>query len=208
MQKKKIRGVMARIIPVIAFLVISYAFVPQVFQGKVMNQGDTSAWKAMAKEANDYNQTHKDEARWTNSMFGGMPTVTINKITTGNYTRLISNVLQKGLEPASYLFLALLGAFLLFLAMGMNPWLAAIGAVSMTFCAYNVQIIVAGHITKTVAIAYMPWVLASIVYAYRSDRLWISLFALTVGFQTGANHRRSPITWDSSLLHLYWDGSL
>jgi len=180
---------MARIIPVIAFLVISYAFVPQVFQGKVMNQGDTSAWKAMAKEANDYNQTHKDEARWTNSMFGGMPTVTINKITTGNYTRLISNVLQKGLEPASYLFLALLGAFLLFLAMGMNPWLAAIGAVSMTFCAYNVQIIVAGHITKTVAIAYMPWVLASIVYAYRSDRLLGSLFfALTVGFQTGANH--------------------
>ena len=78
---------MARIVPVIAFLVISYAFVPQVFQGKVLNQGDTSAWKAMAKEANDYNQTHKDEARWTNSMFGGMPTVTINKITTGNYTR-------------------------------------------------------------------------------------------------------------------------
>ena len=59
----------------------------------------------------------------------------------------------------------------------------------MTFCAYNVQIIVAGHITKTVAIAYMPWVLASIVYAYRSDRLLGSLFfALTVGFQTGANH--------------------
>lgn len=91
-------------VAVVLFLLLAYGFVPQIFQGKVLNQGDITAWEAMAKEAKDYNQTHDDEALWTNSMFSGMPTLTINKVTRGNYTRIISRVLEAGAAPASYLF--------------------------------------------------------------------------------------------------------
>ncbi|HHV03916.1 MAG: YfhO family protein [Bacteroidales bacterium] len=189
MQKIAVKKWIAYPVAVLSFLVISYGFVPQVFQGKVLNQGDITAWQAMAKEAGDYNKTHDDEALWTNSMFSGMPTVTINKITRGNYTQIISRILEAGVAPASYLFLSLLGGFLLFLALGINPWVAMLGGVAMTFCSYNMQIIQTGHVTKMIAIAYMPWVLASIAYAYRKNALLGALFcALTVSLHVAANH--------------------
>lgn len=189
MQKVPVKKWIVYPVAAVLFLIVSYGFVPQVFQGKILNQGDITAWQAMAKEAKDYNQTHEDEARWTNSMFSGMPTVTINKVTRGNYTRIISRVLEAGAAPASYLFLSLLGGFLLFLALGVNGWLAIGGAIAITFCAYNMQIIQAGHVTKMIAIAYMPWVLASLAYAYRKNTLLGALFfALTVSFQVAANH--------------------
>jgi len=118
-----------------------------------------------------------------------MPTVTINKVTTGNYIRTLGKILEAGAEPASYLFLSLLGGFLLFLALGVNPWIAALGAVTITFCSYNLQIIQAGHVTKMIAIAYMPWVLAAMAYAYRKQALTGALFfALAVSLHVAANH--------------------
>ncbi|MDD3104866.1 MAG: YfhO family protein [Bacteroidales bacterium] len=189
MQKIPVKKWIAYPVAVLFFLILSYGFVPQVFQGKTLNQGDITAWQAMSKEANDYNQTHKDEARWTNSMFGGMPTVTINKVTKGNYIRNIGQILESGAEPASYLFLSLLGGFLFFLALGISPWISVLGAVAITFCSYNFQIIQAGHVTKMIAIAYVPWVLASLAYAYRKHALTGALFfALTVGLHVAANH--------------------
>jgi hypothetical protein len=81
------------------------------------------------------------------------------------------------------------GGFLLMLAFGMNVWLSFLGAVAMTFCAYNMQIIQVGHNAKMVAIAFMPWVLAAVVYAYRTCALWGGvLFALALRFQIKANH--------------------
>ena len=189
MQMNGIKKWIAYPVAVVLFLLLAYGFVPQIFQGKVLNQGDITAWEAMAKEAKDYNQTHDDEALWTNSMFSGMPTLTINKVTRGNYTRIISRVLEAGAAPASYLFLSLLGGFLLFLALGINPWIAILGGVAVTFCSYNMQIIQAGHVTKMIAIAYMPWVLASMAFAYRKNILLGALFfALTVSFHVAANH--------------------
>ena len=35
---------------VVFFVVLSYAFVPQVLSGKIVNQGDISSWKGMANE--------------------------------------------------------------------------------------------------------------------------------------------------------------
>ena len=72
---------------------------------------------------------------------------------------------------------------------GVNPWLSAVGAIAVTFCSYNMQIIQVGHNTKMVAIAFMPWVLAALVYAYRRKAfLGAVLFALALSFQIKANH--------------------
>ena len=79
--------------------------------------------------------------------------------------------------------------FLLFLAFGVNPWLSAVGAIAVTFCSYNMQIVQVGHNTKMVAIAFMPWVLAALVYAYRRKALLGAVFfALALSFQIKANH--------------------
>ena len=151
------------------FLALSYGFVPQVLEGKLVNQSDISSFVGMSHESSVWNNAHPDNPTyWTDAMFGGMPTTAINSQTRGDYTQPLYNLLFWGKRPATWLFVTLLGAFLLFLALGVSWPVAVGGAIAVAFCSYNFQIIQVGHNTKMQAIALMPWVLAAVVYTYRS----------------------------------------
>lgn len=191
---------------VIFFLVLAYGFVPQVLGGKIVNQSDISGYVGMAHEANEWNSAHPDDrTAWTNSMFGGMPTTMLTGNPEGDWTQCIYNAFLIGKRPATYLFIALLGAFLLMLSLGVNTLLAVGGAVAVAFCSYNFQIIQVGHNTKMMAIAWMPWVLAAVIFTYKAalnlyngqtdGRKWIlsavlgaALFGMALNFQIKANH--------------------
>ena len=185
---------------VIGFIVLSYAYVPEVLDGKIVNQSDISGWQGMSREMMEWNSAHPDDqTAWTDSMFGGMPTVTIHASTKGDWTQKVYDFLLTGRRPATYLFISLLGAWLLMLAFGIHPLIAIGGAVAVTFCSYNMQIIQVGHNTKMQAIAFLPWVMAALVYTYRRvlDRKekWLpaallgsALFGLFLSFQVKANH--------------------
>ena len=104
----------------------------------------------------------------------------------------------------------LIGGFLLMLALGTSTLIAVGGAIAMTFCSYNFQIIEAGHNTKMQAIAYFPWVLAGLIFTYKtalqafktqeiesspSWKTWLSktllgatLFGFALSMQIKANH--------------------
>ena len=154
---------------VLLFVVLAYGFVPQVLEGKIVNQSDISSWKGMANEAITYNKANPDDpTAWTNSMFGGMPTTAFIDDFDGDWTKKIYEFLMIGRRPASYLFVALLGAFLLMLSLGTGKVIAVAGAIAMAFCSYNMQIIQVGHNTKMQAIAFFPWVLAGVIFTYRS----------------------------------------
>ncbi len=190
MDKNCFKKILPYLLCILAFVVIAYAYAPQVLTGKVVNQSDISSWRGMSNEIVTYNNEHPEErALWTNSMFGGMPATSISVIYQGDYTQPVYNLFFTGERPASYLLISLVGGFLLFLAFGVNYWLAFLGAIAITFCSYNMQIIQVGHNSKMVAIAFMPWVLASVVYAYRKCGAWGSLcFAFALSFQIKANH--------------------
>ena len=179
------------------FLALSYGFVPQVLQGKIANQSDISGYVGMSQEANQWNGDHPDNPTfWTDSMFGGMPTTSITTYTEGDYTLPLYKLLFTGKRPATWLFVTLLGAFLLFLALGASWPVAVGGAIAVAFCSYNFQIIQVGHNTKMQAIALMPWVLAALVYTYKSYKnIWktllgAALFGITLSFQIKANHQQ------------------
>ena len=193
------------------FLILSYGFVPQVLQGKIVNQSDISGYVGMSHEMNEWNKVHpEDPALWTDSMFGGMPTTSISAQTKGDWTQPIYSLLLKGKRPATYLFVALLGAFLMFLAFGVSWPLAVGGAIAVAFCSYNFQIIQVGHNTKMQAIAFMPWVLAAMVWAYRNafknkkaqTLLAAALFGLAVSMEVKANHQQ--ITYYLALMILVY----
>ena len=188
--KEILKKVLPYAVIVAGFVVIAYAYAPQVLQGKVVNQSDISSWKGMSHEILEWNEEHPDDpALWTGSMFGGMPATQISVDYRGDATDPFYNLLFWGQRPPSYLIISLLGGFLLFLAFGVNPWLSAVGAIAVTFCSYNMQIVQVGHNTKMVAIAFMPWVLAALVYAYRRKALLGAVFfALALSFQIKANH--------------------
>ena len=184
---------------ILLFAVIAYAFVPQVLQGKIVDQSDIAGWKGMAQEALSHNKAHpEDQTAWTSSMFSGMPTTAITDTFEGDWTKDIYRTLMSGKRPASYLFITLAGAFLLMLSMGTRKIVAIAGAIAMTFCSYNMQIIQVGHNTKMQAIAFFPWVLAGIIFTYRSalkEEKWLPktllgsvLFALALSMQIKANH--------------------
>ena len=191
---------------VLLFFVTAYGFVPQVLDGKIVNQSDIASWKGMANEAITHNAAHpEDPTAWTNSMFGGMPTTATIDDFEGDWTQKIYKFLLTGRRPATYLFIAMLGGFLLMLSMGINGILAVAGAIAVAFCSYNMQIIQVGHNTKMQAIAYFPWVLAGVIFTYRSalrrfrkDESWkkwlpqtilgATLFGLALSMQIKANH--------------------
>ena len=61
------------------FLALSYGFVPQVLEGKIVNQSDISGYVGMSHEMSEWNKAHPDNPTyWTDSMFGGMPTTAIS----------------------------------------------------------------------------------------------------------------------------------
>ena len=200
------RNIVYSIAAVLFFLVLAYAFVPQVLGGKIVNQGDIYGYVGMSHEMNEHNAAHPgDPTAWTDSMFGGMPTTVISAPHQGDWTQPLYNILLTGKRPATYIFISLLGAFLLMLALGISPLVAVIGAVAVSFCSYNFQIIQVGHNTKMQAIAFLPWVLAALIFTYKSAvskvgdtwKGWLPktvlgsvLFALALSFQVKANHQQ------------------
>ena len=160
---------------VLLFLVLAYGFVPEVLTGKIVNQSDITGYKSMSQEAVTWNSAHPDDqTHWTDSMFGGMPTTSFMPSSDGDWTQPLYNLLLKGKRPANWLFISLLGAFLLMLSLGVDKVLAIGGAVAVTYCSYNFQIIQVGHNTKMQAIAFLPWALAAVIFTYRSAlRPWL-----------------------------------
>lgn len=193
---------------VLLFLVLSYGFVPEVLTGKVVNQSDITGYRSMSQEAVAWNKAHPDDpTHWTDSMFGGMPTTSFMPSSDGDWTQSLYDFLMKGKRPANWLFISLLGAFLLMLSLGVDKVLAIGGAVAVTYCSYNFQIIQVGHNTKMQAIAFLPWVLAAVIFTYRSAlryipehngwKSWLPktllgavLFGFALSFQIKANHQQ------------------
>ena len=212
-KKKLLKNIGIALGAVVFFLALSYGFVPQVLDGKIVNQSDISGYMGMAHEMSEWNAAHPDDPTyWTDSMFGGMPTTAISTQNGGDATQGIYNLLLTGKRPATYLFIALLGAFLLMLSLGISWPLAIGGAIAVAFCSYNFQIIQVGHNTKMQAIAFFPWVLAALVYTYRSiesKSRWLAkvllgavLFSLALSLQIKANHQQ--ITYYLAILVLLY----
>jgi len=190
---------------VFLFLVLAYSTVPQVLSGKMVNQSDIVGNHSMANESASWSKSNPDDvARWTGSMFGGMPTISFDNSKDGDLTRRVYWTLFKGKRPANWLFVSMLGAFLLMLSLGVDKFLAIGGAVAVTYCSYNFQIIEVGHNTKMEALAIVPWVLAALIYTYNTAmkkdgprKKWLpptflgaALFGLAVGLQIKSSHQQ------------------
>ena len=65
-------------IAVIAFIIISFCyFMPAITEGRVLQQADIVGTVGAGEEAAEYYESHGERTRWTNGLFGGMPTYQI-----------------------------------------------------------------------------------------------------------------------------------
>ena len=189
-KKISYKKVVPYIVAIVLFVVLSVIYFSPALEGKKLAQDDITRFKGMSKEIVDFREETGEETLWTNNMFSGMPAYMTSVKYKGNLITYIHKILQLGLpHPANYLFLYLLGFFILLLAMRVNPWLSLIGAIAFSFSSYLFIIIEAGHNTKAVAIAYMAPVLAGIILTYRGKYLIGGILtALFLALELRANH--------------------
>ncbi|MHA6250188.1 YfhO family protein [Pontibacter sp. CAU 1760] len=197
------RDVLPHLIAVLIFLLLTAAyFSPVLFQDKGLAQHDILQFKGGAKEIQDYRAATGEEALWTNSMFGGMPAYLIQTHFPGDWAGYIHDVLTFNLPAlAGNIFITLLCAYILLAAMGMSAWLAIVGAVAFSFTSYNFIILEAGHNTKSLTIAYIPMVLAGLIYALRRN-LWVGAALFAVGLAMNLHFNHLQMTYYMLLLVL------
>lgn len=189
-------NVVKRIIPdviaIVLFAVISFAyFCPAVTEGRILSQHDSVAGIGAGQEGKEYYERTGERTRWTNSIFGGMPTYQMSP----SYD---STDLLKGVEKLYHLYLPtyvwlvfvmLLGFYILLRAFDFKVWMAGLGAIVWAFSSYFFIIIAAGHIWKFITLAYIPPTIAGMVLCYRGKHLLGALVtALFVALQISSNH--------------------
>ncbi len=180
------------VLVVVLFAVISFAyFFPADIEGRILYRHDSSAGRGAGEEQAQYYQRTGERTRWTNSLFCGMPTYQLapsyNSTTT---LAKISQVYDLWLPGyVNYVFLYLLGFYILLRAFDFRRSLAALGSIIWAFSSYFFIIIAAGHLWKVMALAYLPPMIAGIVLSYRGKYLWgFVVTAIFSAFEINANH--------------------
>ena len=177
------------LITIAAFILISVAYFSPILEGKKIFQSDIMQFTGMAKEINDFRSENKAEPYWTNAAFGGMPTYNLSVLYPNDYIKKIDRFLRFLPRPADYLFLYLLGFFILLTVLKVEYKLAILGALAFGFSTYFIIILGVGHNSKAHAIAYMPMVLAGILLVLQRNYLWgFVLTAVAMSLEINASH--------------------
>ena len=205
------------VVAVVLFAVIAFAyFYPADVENRILFRHDASAGVGAGQEASEFLKQTGERTRWSNSIFGGMPTYQ----TAPSYDS--TDALQTAVkayhlwlpENVWYVFAYLVGFYILMrvvlTASSSAPGggasaagaakgsaqgnlkvvlLAFLGAIAWAFSSYFFIIIGAGHIWKVMALAYLPPMIAGIVLAYRGKYLWgLVVTAIFAAFEVNANH--------------------
>ncbi len=180
------------LLAVLLFAIIAFAyFFPADTEGRILYRHDSSAGRGAGEELTQYYQRTGERTRWTNSLFGGMPTY---QMAPSYDSQQVLNTVGKFYhlwlpENVWYVFAYLLGFYILLRAFDFRRELAVLGSIIWAFSSYFFIIIAAGHIWKVIALAYLPPMIAGIVLAYRGRYLWgFVVTGLFTALEIQANH--------------------
>ena len=180
------------ILAVIMFAVIAFVyFMPADMEGRILFRHDSAAGKGMGHEKELFYQQTGETTRWTNSLFGGMPTYQMSpSYDSGKVLTQVVNAYHLWMpDYVWYVFVYLLGFYILLRAFNFRQSLAALGSIIWAFSSYFFIIIAAGHIWKVWALAYLPPMIAGVVLAYRGKYLkGLLVAAIFTAFEVYANH--------------------
>lgn len=187
-----IKKILPDLIAIALFAVLSFAyFFPADIEGRILFQHDSSAGVGAGQEAIEYYEETGERTRWTNSLFGGMPTYQISpSYDTTQPLNWVERAYRLFLpEYVQLTFILMLGFYILMRAFGLSVWLSTLGSIVWAFSSYFFILISAGHIWKFITLAYIPPTIAGMVLVYRGKWLWgCVLTALFVALQIKSNH--------------------
>ena len=190
--KNIFRSILPHAGAILIFFVLILVYFYPAFEGKVLQQGDITQFKGMSQELVEYGKTSGRTSGWTGSMFSGMPSYHITGYSTGtDFVWLFKNYVLEAVhsDVAGPILMMLITSYILFLILGAPVWLAILGAIGTAFSSYNVIIMVAGHVTKAWAMAFVPLLIGGIYLVF--NRKYITgfiIFSLALALQITSNH--------------------
>ena len=177
------------LVSLLIFIIAALLYFHPVLKGEKLSQSDITQHIGMAKEVNDYRITTGLEPYWAESAFSGMPTYQIGTYFPHDYLSYLDRLIRFLPRPADYLFLYFLGFYIMLLAFKVDWKLAIMGSLAFGFSTYLMIIFGAGHNAKAHAIAYMPLVLAGVIYVFKKQYLLgFTLTGLATALEIKANH--------------------
>ena len=190
--KLPLKGVGGSLLPdvlaVLFFVAVSVVyFIVPIRDGLVLSGHDHTGGVGSGVEMDQYRATHNGErTRWTNTLFCGMPTYQMSPSYRSTETlSSLERIYQLGLPGlsayAAYVFMMLLGFYIMLRAFDFRVWMAALGAVLWAFSSYYFIIIQAGHIWKLLTLSFIPPTIGGMVLCYRGKYL---LGIVVTGFFT------------------------
>ena len=190
--KEQLKKVLPDVLVVVLFALLAFAyFYPADIEGRILYRHDASAGRGAGQEQTEYLQRTGERTRWTNALFGGMPTYQLApSYESTDALESLGAFYHLWLpEIVWYVFAYLLGFYILLRAFDFRQSLAALGSILWSFSSYFLIIIAAGHIWKVFALAYLPPMIAGVVLAYRGRYLSaLLLTAIFSALEINANH--------------------
>ena len=185
-------------------LVVTLAFFsPVIFGGESIHGSDIVSWRANAEPLLEYQEKTGEQGLWAPNVFGGMPSYMIYYKKVVPQVDTIFNATRSVAFPASHFFLLLVGMYLLVFYLTRNHFSGLLSAVAFGFTTYIPVILLVGHNTKFVALAFAPYVLLAFVYTLRNPSLVGGLlFSGALALNLRADHPQ--ITYYVLMLALVW----
>ncbi len=178
------------LIAILSFVILSAVLFPDAFQGKTVTQPDMIRYRGLDNKTKEHYEKTGELALWNNSTFSGMPAFFAGHTFASNKLKqvyLLSKLYLPG--PIGYFFGGMLCAYLLFMALGVRHWLAAIGAIATVLASYNFIIYEVGHVNKLMTIIYFPLVAAGLIHTFK--KRWLlggALYSLGLGLAIFSSH--------------------
>jgi len=183
------KQIIPHIVSLSLFVIVALMYFNPVLKGRKISQSDITQHIGMAKEVNDFREATGEEPYWAESAFSGMPTYPIGTYFPNDYITSLDRFIRFLPRPADYLFLYFLSFYILLLAFKIDWKIAIVGSLAFGFSTYLIIIFGAGHNSKAHAIAYMPLVLAGIIFIFKKRYLLgFTVTGIATALEIKANH--------------------
>jgi len=189
------------------FLIIACAFYAPALKGFIPKMHDITTHRSSSKEIKDLKDVYGENSYWTSRVFSGMPSYQIS----ADYPRSPQTYLYKAATlwlpyPVNFLFLLFVSLYILLMCLKVDPWIAIAGCVGFGLCSHFINIMGAGHTSKTHAMAYIPAIVGAFYMVLKSSKFlrYGILLTLLLTLQLFANHYQ--ITYYTFILLVFVGG--
>lgn len=182
MKNFSFKNIVPHLVAIGIFLLVTVIFCkPALESGVVLQQGDVTAVESMKRQSELYKQQHGVYPLWITSMFSGMPAYNIIYDGPSTPFGYIDKTMQLWLpKPFNFFFLCSICFYIFCMCVRIRPYLAIFASLAFAYATYNPILVVAGHDTKLLAMAYAPALIGSVILLF--DKQYIKGFMCTALF--------------------------